>query len=47
MLIYDCINKKSTFFIEDDVIKFMKFEIDFNQGKYCTTPDWINEQRNN
>jgi len=25
----------------------MKFEIDFNQGKYCTTPDWINEQRNN
>jgi hypothetical protein len=47
MLIYDCINKKSKFFIEDDVIKFMKFEIDFNQGKDCTTPYWINEQKNN
>lgn len=43
MLIYDCINKKSKYFLKDDVIKFMKFEIDFNEGEDCKTPYWINK----
>ena len=43
MLIYDCINKKSKYFLQDDVIKFMKFEIDFNEGEDCQTPYWISK----
>ena len=45
MKIYDCINKKTKYFLKDNVIKFMKFEIEFNEGKYCETPKWINKRK--
>jgi len=45
MYVYDCINKKSKYFLGDDVIKFMKFEIEFDEGKDCETLTWIQKKQ--
>ena len=47
MYVYDCINKKSKYFLGDDVIKFMKFEIEFDEGKDCEILDWIQKKQKN
>tara|TARA_R100000654_G_scaffold13131_2_gene28598 strand:- start:15966 stop:16415 length:450 start_codon:yes stop_codon:yes gene_type:complete len=45
MLIYDCINKKTKYFLHNNVIKFMKFEVGFDEGENFKTPHWIDNNR--